>query len=78
MEFLPYFLTIYLYISSRELNGHVCMGKMVVCVLNVFHLWLIHQQVQYLVFLSRLQFCKLLIVVSFVEVVLEFPRGLSY
>ena len=54
MEFLPYFLSIYLYVGSMELNEYVRMGGMVGYVLNVFHLWPIHQLFQYYVFLSGL------------------------
>ena len=54
MEFLPYFLSIYLYVGSKVLNEHVRMGGMVGYVLSVFHLWPIHQQFHYLGFLSGL------------------------
>ena len=54
MEFLPYFLSIYLYVGSMQLNEHVRMGGMVGYVLNVFHLWPIHQLFHYRVFLSGL------------------------
>ena len=49
-----YLLFIYLYIGSMVLNEHVHMVGIVSYVLNVFHLWPIHQQFHYHVFLSGL------------------------
>ena len=42
MEFMPCFLFIYLCLGSRMLSERVCIERMVNCVLNVYHLWLIH------------------------------------
>ena len=36
MWFLPYFLSICLYVDSMVLNGYVCMGGTVGYVLDVF------------------------------------------
>ena len=52
MEFLPYLLSICLYVSSTVLNRHVCRGGTMGYILGVFCLWPIHQQFLYLVFVT--------------------------
>ena len=52
------------------LNEYVLMGGMVGYILSVFHLWPIHQQFHYLVFLNGLRLCILLVVVFDIGVVL--------
>ena len=54
MEFLPCFLSIYLYVDSMVLNGHVRVEGTVSYVLDVFHFWLVHLQFHYLVVLNGL------------------------
>ena len=54
MGFLPYFLSICLYVDSMVLSGHVHMAGTMGYVLSAFHLWPIHQQFHCLVFLNVL------------------------
>ena len=54
MGFLPYFLSICLYVNNMVLSGHVCIGGTMDYVLSAFHHWPIHQQFHCLVFVNEL------------------------
>ena len=63
------------YAGSMVLSGHVCIGKIVVCVLDVFHLWPIHWQFHYLMCLHGLLPYILLVVVFDIGAMLKFPKN---